>query len=74
MQKIIHKRCNGVHGDLLRVADGFICMRCNGTIQEAGLAGGIMVDGETYGCVKSFCYLGDALDGVLTSRALPRWR
>ena len=23
-----------------------------------------MVDGETYGCVKSFCYLGDTLDGV----------
>ena len=22
----------------------------------------LMVDGETYGCVKSFCYLGDTLD------------
>ena len=22
-----------------------------------------MVDGETYGCVKSFCYQGDTLDG-----------
>ena len=22
-----------------------------------------MVDGETYGCVQSFCYLGDTLDG-----------
>ena len=22
-----------------------------------------MVDGETYGCVKSVCYLGDTLDG-----------
>ena len=22
-----------------------------------------MVDGETYECVKSFCYLGDNLDG-----------
>ena len=22
-----------------------------------------MVDGETYECVKSFCYLGDTLDG-----------
>ena len=21
-----------------------------------------MVDGETYACVKSFCYLGDTLD------------
>ena len=23
-----------------------------------------MVDGETYECVKSFCYLGDSLDGA----------
>ena len=23
-----------------------------------------MVDGETYGCVKSFCYLGDTLGGA----------
>ena len=22
-----------------------------------------MVDGETYECVKSFCYLGETLDG-----------
>ena len=22
-----------------------------------------MVDGEIYGCVKSFCYLGDTLNG-----------
>ena len=22
-----------------------------------------MVDGETYGCVKNFSYLGDTLDG-----------
>ena len=23
----------------------------------------LVVDGETYGCEKSFCYLGDTLDG-----------
>ena len=23
----------------------------------------LVVDGETYGCVKSFCYLGQTLDG-----------
>ena len=22
-----------------------------------------VVDGEMYGCVKSFCYLGDTIDG-----------
>ena len=45
------------------VADGFRCKRCDGTIQEADLSGDLVVDGETYGCVKSFCYLGDTLNG-----------
>ena len=46
-----------------QVADGFRCRRCDGTIQEVDLAEYLMVDGETYECVKSFCYLGDTLDG-----------
>ena len=50
-------------GDLSRVAAGFRSMRCNGTIQEVYLAEDLMVDGETYECVKRFCYLGDPLDG-----------
>ena len=33
------------------------------TIQEADLVEDLMVDGETYGCVKSFCYQGDTIDG-----------
>ena len=37
--KWIHKRRSGVHGDLSLVADGFRCMLCDGTIQEADLAG-----------------------------------
>ena len=45
------------------VADGFRCKRCDGTIQEADLAEDLMVNGETYGCEKSFCYRGDTLDG-----------
>ena len=52
-----------MHGDLSRVADGFRCRRCDGTIQEVDLAEDLMVDGETYECAKSFCYLGDTLDG-----------
>ena len=43
-------------------ADGCMCRRCDGTIQEADLAEDLMVDGEMYGCVKSFCYLGDMKD------------
>ena len=62
-KKWIHKRCSGVRGDLSRVTDGFRCRRCDGTIQEVDLAEDPMVDGETYECVMSFCYLGDTLDG-----------
>ena len=40
------------------------CMRCDGTILEADLAEDLMVDGETYGCLKSFCNLGDNLGGA----------
>ena len=58
-KKWIHKRCSG---DLSRVADGFRCRRCDGTIQEVDLVEDLMVDGETYECVNSFCYLGDILD------------
>ena len=53
----IHQQYSGVRGDLSLVAGGFSCKRCDGTIQEADLAGDLLVDGETYGCVKSFCYL-----------------
>ena len=34
-----------MRGDLSRVADGFSCMRCDGTIQEADLAEGLIMDG-----------------------------
>ena len=37
-----------MRGDLLRVADGFRCRRCDGTIQEVDLEEDLMVDGETY--------------------------
>ena len=39
------------------VAEGFRRRRCDGTIEYADLFEDLMVDGETYGCVKSFCYL-----------------
>ena len=61
--KWIHRRCSGVPSDLLLVADGFRCKRCDGIIQEADLFGDLVVDGENYRFVKSFCYLGDILDG-----------
>ena len=45
-KKWIHKQCSGVRGDLSRVADGFRCRRCDGTIQEADLAEDLMVEAE----------------------------
>ena len=30
--------------------------------RNSDLAEDLVVEGETYGCVKSFCYLGDTLD------------
>ena len=43
--KMIHRRSSGVHGDLSRVANGFRCRKCDGTIQEADLAEDLMVEG-----------------------------
>ena len=68
-----------MRGDLSRVADGFRCRRCDGIIQEVDLAKYLMVHGETYECVKNFCYLGDTLDGdggadlVATARIRNGW-
>ena len=58
VEKWIHKRYSGV-----LVADGFRCRRCDGKMLKADLAEDLMLDRETYECVKSFCYLGDTLDG-----------
>ena len=66
-KKWIHKQCSDVHGDLsLGVhvdVDGFRCKRCDGTIPEANIAENLVVDGETYWCVKSFCFVWDTVDG-----------
>ena len=43
--KWIPKQCSGLCGDLSLLADGFRCKRCDGTIQEADLARGLVVDG-----------------------------
>ena len=58
---------------------GFMCKQCDWKIQDADLDGDLLVDGETYGCVKSFCYLGDTFDGdggadfVVTARIRNEW-
>ena len=45
------------NNNLSLVVDGFSCKPCDDTIQEADLAEGLVVGGDTYGSVKSFCYL-----------------
>ena len=64
---------------LTRVGEGFRCRRCDGTIPEANLAEDLIMDGETYVCIKSFCYLGDTLVGdgggglAATARIINGW-
>ena len=57
-------------GDLSWVADGFRCRRCDGRIQEVDLAEDLMVDGETYECVKSFV-IWETLLMEIVERILP---
>ena len=62
--KWVHRRCSGVKGVLSVAAPTFRCRRCEGNIPHANTDDddGLTVDGETYGQVESFCYLGDVLD------------
>ena len=41
-----------------------MCKRCDSTVQEANLAEDLVVDRETFGCVKIICYLGGTLGGA----------
>ena len=77
-KKWIHKKCTDVHGDLsLGVhVDGFRCKRCDGAIPEDNIAENLEVDGQTYWCVKSFCYVWDTVNGDVGAHlaATPRIR
>ena len=57
--------------DLSQVADGFWCRRCDRTIQIADVVEDLIVGGETYECVKNFCYLGGNL--ATTARIRNGW-
>ena len=81
-QKWVHRRCSGVKGSLLAACDTFQCKRCRGEVPQAGPAEqeGLVVDGEAYEAVDSFCYLGDMLnadggvDLAVTTRVRGGWR
>ena len=60
--KWIHKRCSRVGGDLSLVADGFRCKRCEGIIQEADLAGDLVVEALNDTAYKRWsCHSGHKL-------------
>ena len=64
----IHKRCSEVRSDLPLVVDGFMCKRCDGTIQEVDLAEDLVGDGETYRCVSFYIwetFLMEMLERIL---------
>ena len=41
-----------------------MCNRCDSTTQEDNLDEDLVVDGETFGCVKMLAYLEDTLGGA----------
>ena len=61
----IHKQSSDVHGDLSLGVHvyGFRCKRFDGTIPEANIVEHLVMDGEMYWCVKSFCFVWDTVDG-----------
>ena len=63
VQDVKSKFTLGVRGELSLAVDVCMCTRCDSTTQEADLAKHILVDGETFSCVRILCYLGDTLDG-----------
>ena len=64
-RKWVHKRCSDITGRLSVAKEDFTCRKCRGTMPRTSVAGDgeyLEVDGEKYGVVTSFCYLGDTID------------
>ena len=62
----VHRRCSDVKGSLAAAVDDFTCKKCKENLPRPIIAGDgefMEVEGEKYGVVTSFCYLGDTLDG-----------
>ena len=63
-KKWVHKKCSGVVGSLTRIKEGFTCRKCRGVMPRPSVVGNgetLEMEGERYGVVNSFCYLGDML-------------
>jgi len=82
--KWVHRRCSGVTGSLTEASPTFVCRRCrnpNPTPQEEqARMESMSVDGDEFGAVESFCYLGDTLDAecgvdsAVTARIRSGWK
>ena len=82
-RKWIHKRCSGITGRLSGAKEDFICRKCKGIMPRPSVVGDgeyLVVDGEKYGVVNSYCYLGDTIDGnggasaAITTRIQCGWK
>ena len=79
-RKWVHRRCSGVQGSLLTVSATFTCRRCRGLIPEREVEENLVVGGDTYEVVDTFCYLGDTLgsgggvDAAVTARVRRGWQ
>ena len=79
----VHKRCSGILGRLSAANATFRCKRCRGEIPRPttlGAGGSVVIGGETYEAVGSFCYLGDMIaagggaEAAVTSRIRSGWK
>lgn len=82
-KKWVHKRCSGIAGSLSQANEHFICRKCRGQVPRRSVVGDgehLEVEGERYGVVTSFCYLGDMLNGgggvgaAVTARIRSSWK
>ena len=81
-ERWVHRRCSGVKGRLEAASVTFQCKRCRGDVPQADPSDqeGLVVEGETYEVVTSFCYLGDMLnadggvDLAVNARVRSGWR
>ena len=57
---LVHRRCSGVRGSLVRVAQGFVCKVCRAGGRKA--ADEFHFEDSKLECVYEFAYLGDMLN------------
>ena len=59
----VHRKCSGVKGLMSNMVTTFECKICLEGDTDGGIAELDLGDGVKFECVKTFCYLGDMLNG-----------